>query len=93
MSMRNKKKFTFIDLFAGIGGFHLAFHNNGAECVFASEWNDYARKTYEANFRKISPGIFNDGKFAGDVLNIDRPTGGYSLQVGWTTGFVAGENV
>lgn len=54
MSCKNKTKLTFIDLFAGIGGFHLAFHKNGAECVFASEWNDYSRKTYETNFNKIS---------------------------------------
>lgn len=49
----SKNKFTFTDLFAGIGGFHLAFHNAGAECVFASEWDKDARKTYERNFSLI----------------------------------------
>jgi DNA (cytosine-5)-methyltransferase 1 len=38
-------KLRFIDLFAGIGGFHLAFHHLGAECVFASEIDADARKT------------------------------------------------
>ncbi|HUV50349.1 MAG TPA: DNA (cytosine-5-)-methyltransferase [Anaerolineae bacterium] len=42
--------FTFIDLFAGIGGFRLAFQNAGGKCVFSSEWDKYAKKTYEANF-------------------------------------------
>lgn len=37
--------YKFIDLFAGIGGFHVALHNLGAECVFASEWDEPARKT------------------------------------------------
>lgn len=41
---------TFIDLFAGIGGFRLAFENVGADCVFASEWDKFACQTYEANF-------------------------------------------
>ena len=50
-------KYTFIDLFAGIGGFHIAMHNLGGECVFASEMDVFARKTYEHNFKKISPNI------------------------------------
>ena len=44
------EKIRFIDLFAGIGGMRLAFENNGCECVYSSEWNEYAQKTYEANF-------------------------------------------
>ena len=42
--------FTFIDLFAGIGGFRLALQNLGGRCVFTSEWDEYAKKTYRANF-------------------------------------------
>jgi len=80
-----ENKPTFIDLFAGIGGFHLAFHNVGAKCVFASEWDECARKTYQANFKKISPEFFQksivcttlaNGKiiesdFAGDIAKVD----------------------
>ena len=43
-------EFTFIDLFAGIGGFRLAMQSNGGKCVFSSEWNVAAQKTYEANY-------------------------------------------
>ena len=42
--------YKFIDLFSGIGGFHLALKSFGAECVFASEWDKYAAETYEQNF-------------------------------------------
>lgn len=42
--------FTFIDLFAGIGGTRLAFESVGGQCVFTSEWDKYAKKTYTANF-------------------------------------------
>jgi hypothetical protein len=45
-----KPKFTFIDLFAGIGGFRLAMQNLGGKCVFTSEWDEYSKKTYYANF-------------------------------------------
>lgn len=46
-------KFKFVDLFAGIGGIRLAFQNLGGKCVFTSEWNYFAQKTYEANFGKV----------------------------------------
>lgn len=42
--------FTFIDLFAGMGGFRLAMQAQGGKCIFSSEWNRYAQKTYMANF-------------------------------------------
>ena len=44
------KKFKFIDLFCGIGGFHQAMKSLGGECVFASDIDDDCRKTYEANY-------------------------------------------
>lgn len=50
------RRFKFIDLFAGIGGMRLAFESVGAECVFSSEWDRYARKTYEANFNELPSG-------------------------------------
>jgi DNA (cytosine-5)-methyltransferase 1 len=46
-------KFTFIDLFAGIGGFRLAMQNLKGKCVFTSEWDEQAKKTYEANFGEV----------------------------------------
>ena len=45
-----KPKFTFIDLFAGIGGFRLALQNLGGKCLFTSEWDKEAKRTYKANF-------------------------------------------
>ncbi|HIZ33521.1 MAG TPA: DNA (cytosine-5-)-methyltransferase [Candidatus Bacteroides merdigallinarum] len=46
-------KFTFIDLFAGMGGFRLAMRAQGGKCVFSSEWNPFAQKTYLANFGEM----------------------------------------
>ena len=46
-------RFTFIDLFAGMGGFRLAMQAQGGKCVFSSEWNKYAQKTYLANFGEM----------------------------------------
>ncbi len=71
--MKNKKKkdFTFIDLFAGIGGFHIAMHENGGKCVFASEKDKFARKTYEHNFKRKSPEIFNSGNFNEDITDVN----------------------
>lgn len=48
-----KPKFTFIDLFAGIGGFRLALQNLGGKCVFSSEWNPMAQRTYLANYGEL----------------------------------------
>lgn len=55
--------FTFIDLFAGIGGIRKAFELNGGRCVFTSEWDAYAQRTYHANFADGQP-------IAGDITAI-----------------------
>lgn len=68
------KIMKFIDLFAGIGGFHIAFHRLGAECVFASEIDKNARITYEKNLYKYSPNLFDSGMYNDDVLKIDKPS-------------------
>jgi DNA (cytosine-5)-methyltransferase 1 len=68
--MIQKSTFKFIDLFAGIGGFHLAMHRLGGECVFASEIDVPARVTYTKNFQSISPKLFEDGLYNDDIRNI-----------------------
>ncbi len=95
---KNGKKYTFIDLFAGIGGFHFAFHNVGAECVLASEWDEHARNTYQTNFQKVSPKMFASGNFVGDITKIDKKampdfdilTGGFPCQPFSQAGFKKG---
>lgn len=74
MAKKTSKKhsFTFIDLFAGIGGFHLACHDLGGKCVFVSEWDDSARLTYEKNFKKIEPELFEKGHFTGDITKVNE---------------------
>lgn len=46
-------EFTFIDLFAGIGGFRMAMQSLGGKCVFTSEWDEQSKKTYEANYGEV----------------------------------------
>jgi DNA (cytosine-5)-methyltransferase 1 len=55
------KHFTFIDLFAGIGGIRLGFESVGGTCVFTSEWNEWSKKTYLENFGYEHP-------FIGDIV-------------------------
>ena len=55
--------YTFIDLFAGIGGFHIALGSMGAQCVYASEWDSAAQQVYVNNF-----GILPDG----DITKVDE---------------------
>ena len=57
-----KIQFKFIDLFAGIGGFHTAMHSVGGKCVFASEWDKYARLSYESNYINVEPKLFAKDK-------------------------------
>lgn len=54
--------FTFIDLFAGIGGMRMGFESIGGECVATCEWNKYARETYAANFKTADHPFFWDIK-------------------------------
>lgn len=68
--MKNPCKFTFIDLFAGIGGFHQAMHKLGGKCVFASEIDLYARKTYQHNFSSICPELFERNLFNKDIKKV-----------------------
>lgn len=64
------EKFKFIDLFAGIGGFHIAMERLGGECVFVSEIDSYARATYKHNFEEKHPELFNDDTFNDDIRKI-----------------------
>ncbi len=53
---RGKENFRFIDLFAGIGGIRLPFQKHGGKCVFTSEWDKFAQKTYRINFGEQAEG-------------------------------------
>lgn len=61
----NSSAFTFIDLFAGIGGMRIAFENAGGHCVYSNEWNKYSQQTYFANF---------GDQPEGDITKVDADT-------------------
>ena len=63
-------KFKFIDLFAGIGGFRIAMQNLGGKCVFSSEWDDQAKRTYEANFGEVPFGDITKEETKNSYLTI-----------------------
>ena len=60
---QSNEGFAFIDLFAGIGGIRTAFEGIGGHCVFTSEWDGYAQKTYSRNFQDGHP-------IAGDITQV-----------------------
>lgn len=66
--------YSIIDLFAGIGGFHQAAHNLGLKTVFVSEWDKHARQTYELNYKKLDPELFETNNFVGDITQINPAT-------------------
>lgn len=63
----DKHLFTFIDLFAGIGGIRLGFEAHGGHCVFTSEWNAFSQRTYLANFPQDTNHVF-----IGDITGVDE---------------------
>lgn len=71
--------FTFIDLFAGIGGIRLGFESVGGKCVFSSEFDEDACKTYEANFGEHPAGDITKIN-AADIPNFDILLGGFPCQ-------------
>lgn len=80
-----EEKFTFIDLFAGIGGFRIALESIGGRCVFSSEWDKYARITYEANFGEMPSGDIT-GIDAKSIPDHDILTAGFPCQPFSTAG-------
>ncbi|MFC1767972.1 DNA (cytosine-5-)-methyltransferase [Candidatus Margulisiibacteriota bacterium] len=74
-----KNKTTFVDLFAGIGGFRLAFESLGSKCTFSSEWDRYAQETYQTNFKEIPKGDISKIN-TDDVPNHDILCAGFPCQ-------------
>lgn len=73
--------FSFIDLFAGIGGFRLAMQSLGGECVFSSEWDEQAQKTYIANFGEVPYGDIRHEKTKQNIpKNFDILCAGFPCQ-------------
>ena len=56
ISTDNRVPFSFVDLFAGIGGFRIALEENGGTCLFSSEWDRYSQRTYSAWFKEMPRG-------------------------------------
>lgn len=72
-------KFKFIDLFAGIGGIRLPFQQLGGQCVFSSEWDKFAQRTYAANYGEVPSGDITKIS-ATDIPDHDVLMGGFPCQ-------------
>jgi len=86
-------KFTFIDLFAGIGGFRIAMQNNDGQCVFSSEWDLAAQKTYDANYGEVPFGDITKDEVK-DMIpkEFDILCGGFPCQAFSIAGYREGFN-
>lgn len=73
------KQFSFIDLFAGIGGMRIAFDRVGGQCVYSNEWNKYSQQTYFANFGEQPDGDITQVN-AKDIPNHDILVAGFPCQ-------------
>jgi DNA (cytosine-5)-methyltransferase 1 len=88
---KDRGKFKFIDLFAGIGGMRLGFESVGGTCVFSSEWDRFAQKTYAENFGEIPHGDIT--KIAADEIpHFDILLAGFPCQPFSTIGKRQGFN-
>jgi len=65
MQKSQNNRFRLIDLFAGIGGIRKGFETHGGQCIFTSEWNNFAKKTYLENFGDQHP-------FVGDITQLQE---------------------
>lgn len=74
-----KKPIHFIDLFAGIGGFRMGMERAGFQCVYSSEWDGFAQKTYAANFGETPEGDIREIQSA-DLPHFDVLTAGFPCQ-------------
>ena len=89
--MNKINKFKFIDLFAGIGGMRIPFDELGGECVFTSEIDKFAQKTYEANFDEIPFGDIKSIEIS-DIPKHDLLLGGFPCQAFSHAGLKKGFN-
>ncbi|RTE67373.1 DNA (cytosine-5-)-methyltransferase [Amphritea opalescens] len=86
-----KSKFTFIDLFAGIGGIRYPFQQLGGHCVFTSEWDKFAQKTYLENYGEMPNGDITQIA-AKDIPDHDILLGGFPCQAFSQAGLKKGFN-
>lgn len=75
----SRGSFSFIDLFAGIGGMRIAYERAGGKCVYSSEWNKYSQQTYFANFGEQPEGDITQVK-AEDIPDHDILVAGFPCQ-------------
>ncbi len=78
-SPRQETDYTFIDLFAGIGGMRIAYEKAGAHCVYSNEWNKYSQETYFANFGEQPDGDITKVN-AADIPDHDILVAGFPCQ-------------